>query len=140
MSEENDRAGFKMIDLDNGKQGVMLSGVMSVEKADEECKNIGENEIGIEVNLRIGNGVLRSRTKMPSFLTGKLDKIAAVIVRDMLDKTHERAKASEAFDAGFKAGQEAAAKRQTPPADEQKPDNTPTPEQPASGTEAPAAE
>lgn len=134
---EKPEPGFKVRECGD-RTGVFLNGVTSVEDPDERCKDIGENEIEIEIVYRISkNGKIASRAKVPAFLIPIAGRIAGTMAKE-LDKHIDRViEERKAYDKGFKAGQEAANK----PATDGEAEATPTPtETPDAGTEAPAAE
>ncbi len=136
-NEEKPQPKFKVCDCGE-KTGVFLNGVTSVEDPDERCKDIGENEIEIEIVYRISSkGKIASRAKVPAFLIPIAGRIAGTMAKE-LDKHIDRiVEESKAYDKGFKAGQEAANK---PSADGES-EATPSPsETPEAGTEVPAAE
>ena len=134
---EKPESSFKVLECGD-RTGVFLNGVTSVEDPDERCKDIGENEIEIEIVYRISkNGKVASRAKVPAFLIPIAGRIAGTMAKE-LDKHIDRIiEERKAYDEGFKAGKEAAHK----PAADGEAEATPTPtETPDAGTEAPAAE
>ena len=136
-NEEKPQPGFKTYNCGD-KTGVFLNGVTSVEDPDERCKDIGENEIEIEVAYRLSaKGKVVTRTKIPGFLVPIAGEIAGTIAKELDKHLDQMCERSKAFDEGFKAGQEAAHK----PAADGEAEATPSPAAtPDAGTEAPAAE
>ena len=134
---EKPQPSFKVRECGD-RTGVFLNGVTSVEDPDERCKDIGENEIEIEVAYRLSaKGKVVTRTKIPGFLVPIAGEIAGTIAKELDKHLDQMCERSKAFDEGFKAGQEAAHK----PAADGEAEATPTPtETPDAGTEAPAAE
>lgn len=136
-NEEKPQPGFKTYNCGD-KTGVFLNGVTSVEDPDERCKNVGDDEIEIEVVYRLSpKGKIATRAKIPAFLLSIAGKIAGTMAKEMSNHLDQVCEKSRAYDEGFKAGQEAAHK----PAADGEAEATPSPAAtPEAGTEAPAAE
>ena len=136
-NEEKPQPGFKTYNCGD-KTGVFLNGVTSVEDPDERCKQVGDDEIEIEVVYRLSpKGKIVTRAKIPVFLTPIAGRIAGAMAKEMSEHLDQMCEKSKAYDEGFKAGQEAANK----PAADGEAEATPSPsETPEAGTEVPAAE
>lgn len=136
-NEEKPQPGFEVRDCGK-KTGVSLNGVTSVEDPDERCKQVGDDEIEIEVVYRLSpKGKIVTRAKIPGFLVPIAGRIAGVMAKKLDEHLDQIIEERKAYDKGFKAGQEAAHK----PATDGEAEATPTPvEKPEAGTEVPAAE
>ena len=93
-----------------GKAAINQRVVGEFVDADEECKKLGDEELMLRVSVGMKGGKAQTTAVIPLDIADQVPEILTTLVL-LLDKSvRERILKRKSFEAGFKAGQEAAKK------------------------------